>query len=46
MLQAEPPKGQKVTSHGLDTALSIMRDRVDKLGVSEPEIRKQGPTRS
>ena len=42
VLQAVPPKGQKVTSQGLDNSLSIMRDRVDKLGVSEPEIRKQG----
>ncbi len=42
VLQAVPPKGQKVTQQGLDNSLSIMRDRVDKLGVSEPEIRKQG----
>jgi SecD/SecF fusion protein len=41
VLQAVPPKGQKITQQGLDNALSIMRDRVDKLGVSEPEIRKQ-----
>jgi SecD/SecF fusion protein len=42
VLQAVPPKGQKVTQQGLDNAVSIMRSRVDKLGVSEPEIRKQG----
>jgi SecD/SecF fusion protein len=42
VLQAVPPKGQKVTQQGLDNAVSIMRNRVDKLGVSEPEIRKQG----
>ena len=42
VLQAVPPKGQKVTQQGLDSAVSIMRNRVDKLGVSEPEIRKQG----
>jgi SecD/SecF fusion protein len=42
VLQAIPPKGQEVTQQGLDNAVSIMRNRVDKLGVSEPEIRKQG----
>ena len=42
VLQAVPPKGQEVTQQGLDNAVSIMRNRVDKLGVSEPEIRKQG----
>ncbi len=42
VLRAVPPKGQKITQQGLDNAVSIMRDRVDKLGVSEPEIRKQG----
>jgi SecD/SecF fusion protein len=42
VLQAIPPKGQKVTQQGLDNAVSIMRSRVDKLGVAEPEIRKQG----
>src|SRR3954447_12803068 len=43
VLKAVPPKGQKVTSQGLDNAVSIMRQRVDKLGVAEPEIRKQEP---
>jgi SecD/SecF fusion protein len=42
VLKAVPPKGQKVTQQGLDNAVSIMRQRVDKIGVSEPEIRKQG----
>ena len=42
VLQAVPPKGQKVTQQGLDNTVSIMRSRVDKLGVAEPEIRKQG----
>src|SRR5262249_44442299 len=41
-LKGAPPTGQKVTQQGLDTAVSIMRQRVDKIGVSEPEIRKQG----
>jgi SecD/SecF fusion protein len=42
VLKAVPPKGQKVTSDGMDTARSVMDRRVNKLGVTEPEIRKQG----
>ena len=42
MLKAVPPRGEQVTSEGMDTAQSVMRRRVDKLGVTEPEIRKQG----
>ena len=42
VLQAQPPLGHKLTSADLDRAVSIMRTRVDKLGVSSPEIRKQG----
>ncbi|HWH55085.1 MAG TPA: protein translocase subunit SecD [Gaiellaceae bacterium] len=42
VLKANPPKGQKLDSSALDRSVSIMRNRVDKLGVSEPEIRKQG----
>ena len=41
-LQAVPPKDRKLTSTDLDRSVSIMRDRVDRLGVAEPEIRKQG----
>jgi SecD/SecF fusion protein len=41
-LQAVPPKGKSLTSTDLDRSVSIMRNRVDKLGVAEPEIRKQG----
>jgi SecD/SecF fusion protein len=43
VLQAEDTPTHKVTSSDLDTAISIMRQRVDALGVSEPEIRKQLP---
>ncbi len=43
VLKAIPPKGQHVTSAGMTLAENIMRNRVDKLGVSEPEVRKQGP---
>jgi len=42
VLKAQPPKGHKLTADDLDRSVSIMRSRVDKLGVSEPEIRKQG----
>src|SRR5437762_4541021 len=42
VLEARPAKGQKLDSAALDRSVSIMRQRVDKLGVSSPEIRKQG----
>jgi SecD/SecF fusion protein len=42
VLKAQPPKGHQLTSEDLDRSVSIMRDRVDKLGVSEPIITKQG----
>src|SRR5918994_130342 len=43
VLRAVPPKGHpEVTEEDLDRSVEIMRNRVDKLGVSEPEIRKQG----
>jgi SecD/SecF fusion protein len=42
-LQAVPQEGHEFTEEDLDRSVGIMRDRVDKLGVSEPEIRKQVP---
>jgi len=42
VLKAVPPKGHPLTTQDLDRSVTIMRNRVDKLGVSEPEIRKQG----
>jgi SecD/SecF fusion protein len=42
VLKAIPPKGQNVDSSRMTIAQNIMRNRVDKLGVSEPEVRKQG----
>jgi SecD/SecF fusion protein len=42
VLKAQPPPGHKLTAADLDRAVQIMRNRVDKLGVSSPEIRKQG----
>ena len=42
VLKANPPKGHTLTSEDLTRSIDIMRNRIDKLGVSEPEIRKQG----
>src|SRR5712671_3448605 len=42
VLQAVPPKGHTLTQADLDRSISIMQTRINKLGVSEPEIRKQG----
>ena len=41
-LQAVPPPNRELTSEDLDRSVEIMRSRVDRLGVTEPEIRKQG----
>lgn len=41
--QAEPtPQAPVVTQDSLDRAIDVMRDRVDSLGVSEPEIQRSG----
>jgi SecD/SecF fusion protein len=41
--EARPTKQQPtVTPDGLNRALEIMRDRVDALGVSEPELQRSG----
>ncbi len=42
VLKAVPPKGKQLTSSDVDRSIGIMRNRIDRLGVSEPEIRKQG----
>ena len=42
ILEAEAPRGQQVTKDGMERSIEIMRERVDKLGVAEPEIRRQG----
>jgi SecD/SecF fusion protein len=41
-LQAVPPQNRPLQESDLDRSVEILRDRVDRLGVSEPEIRKQG----
>jgi preprotein translocase subunit SecD len=38
----QPPKG--TSSDALDTAIDIIRSRVDALGVAEPDITRQGDT--
>ena len=42
VLQAEAPKGETVDRAGMDRSIEIMRARIDRLGVTEPEIRRQG----
>jgi SecD/SecF fusion protein len=42
VLKAVPAKGVQVTSAGMTTAQAIIQSRIDKLGVSSPEVRKQG----
>ncbi len=43
--EGKPTKQQPtVTADGLDRALDIMRDRVDALGVAEPELQRSGPS--
>ena len=42
ILQAEAPRGQQVDEAGMDRSIEIMRSRIDKLGVAEPELRQQG----
>jgi SecD/SecF fusion protein len=42
VLEAQPPKGRELTEEDLQRSVDIIRERIDKLGVSEPEVRKQG----
>jgi len=42
VLKAVPPANHALTSSDMDRSVSIMRNRIDKLGVAEPELRKQG----
>ena len=42
VLEAQPPVGRKLTEADLDRSVSIIRERIDKLGVSETDVRKQG----
>src|SRR5919109_371973 len=40
--QAKPTKQSTVNSDAINRTLDIMRERVDQLGVSEPEIQRSG----
>jgi SecD/SecF fusion protein len=41
--QGQPtPQVRKITSEALDRSVDIIRERVDQLGVSEPEIQRSG----
>jgi SecD/SecF fusion protein len=42
VLEAQPPPGKTLSESDLDRSVEIIRNRIDKLGVSEPEVRKQG----
>jgi SecD/SecF fusion protein len=42
VLQAQPPRGHVLTAADMNNSVSIMRNRIDKLGVSEPIVTKQG----
>jgi SecD/SecF fusion protein len=43
VLQAKAPKGRQITQEDLDRSIEIMRQRIDRIGVSEPVITRQGP---
>jgi SecD/SecF fusion protein len=42
ILQAKAPKGRTITQEDLDRSIEIMRSRIDKIGVAEPVITRQG----
>jgi len=41
ILRAEPPKGHKLTSSDMSRSRTIILNRIDKLGVSEPIVRQE-----
>src|ERR687883_1936687 len=41
--QAKPTAQSAVTSDAINRTLDIMRERVDQLGVADPEIQRSGP---
>src|SRR6476620_12222419 len=40
--EAQPTRFSKVTSDSIERTMDIMRERVDNLGVAEPEIQRSG----
>jgi SecD/SecF fusion protein len=43
VLQAVPPENRPLRESDLDRSVEIIRDRIDKIGVAEPEVRTQPP---
>ncbi len=42
VFQAKPTKQSQVTADSVERTIEIMRDRIDKFGVAEPEIQRTG----
>src|SRR5437870_2381509 len=42
VLQAVRPKNHKLTADDISRSIDVLREQIEKLGVSQPEIRKQG----
>jgi SecD/SecF fusion protein len=42
VLEARPESGQELSDADLERSQEVIRERIDKLGVTEPEVRKQG----
>ena len=42
VLEAQPTAGKTLDEAEIQSSVEIIRNRIDKLGVSEPEVRKQG----
>ena len=42
VLEAQPTAGKTLDEAEIASSVDIIRNRIDKLGVSEPEVRKQG----
>ncbi|MGB9839941.1 protein translocase subunit SecD [Thermovenabulum sp.] len=45
LLEAEPKPGQELNEEKMNSAVEVIRRRVDQLGVAEPLITRQGSTR-
>jgi preprotein translocase subunit SecD len=42
VLKAQPQRGQQLTSQMMSNSINIIRQRIDKLGVAEPNVTQQG----
>lgn len=42
VLQGEPRPGEEIQDEDLNMSVEVIRERIDGLGIAEPEIRKQG----